>query len=245
VSVEPGAERHTWKTRLAALEVALGSQPLEGLSDVLRLGEKILAEAIVDLKAESETFPDAVEDESEVAARLERVRELVAAAGTAWRFAGTAHGMRQPLGAWARRSRMAPSGGTGTAEGDIRSVASGRATILEAQGAYYIASGLWAVVDRQGFERVTGPKTDYWLVRTVGLLAAGIGLTLLLGARGGRPSSETRVLGVVAGASFAAVDLVYVARRRISPVYLADAGVHGLLAAYALSERSSQSRGSS
>lgn len=215
---EPGAERQTWETRLAALEGELASQPLEGLSDVLRLGEKLLAAAGVDLRAGSDTFLGTAKDVSEIAARMVRVRESVAAAGTARRSGDQPHGGQQPRSA---------------------------APILKAQGMYYVVSGLWAVVDRPGFERVTGRKTDYWLVRTVGLLAAGIGLTLLLGARGGRPSSETSVLGVAAGASFAAVDLVYVARRRISPVYLADVGVHGLLAVYALSERSSQSRRSS
>jgi hypothetical protein len=42
------------------------------------------------------------------------------------------------------------------------------------------------------------------------------------------------VLGVAAGASFTAVDLVYVARRRIDPIYLGDATVHGVLAGLAL-----------
>jgi hypothetical protein len=113
-------------------------------------------------------------------------------------------------------------------------VAPWRVTVLEAQGSYYVASGLWAVVDRQGFERVTGRKTDYWLVRTVGLLATAIGLALLTGARDDRPSSQTRVLAVAAGASFTVVDLVYVAKGRISPIYLGDAAFHGLLAGCAL-----------
>jgi hypothetical protein len=111
-----------------------------------------------------------------------------------------------------------------------------RANVLRAQGAYYLVSGLWAIVDRGGFEAVTGRKEDYWLVRTVGLLAGTIGLGLLAGTRGGRPSSETTLLGVAAGASFTAIDLVYVARRRIGPVYLGDAAVHGVLAAFALLE---------
>ena len=119
-------------------------------------------------------------------------------------------------------------------EGASGRLAPERATVLRVQGAYYVVSGLWAVVDRRGFETVTGRKTDYWLVRMVGLLAAAIGVSLLTGARGARPSSEATVLGVAAGASFTAVDLAYVARRRISPVYLADAVVHGLLAGSAL-----------
>ena len=92
-------------------------------------------------------------------------------------------------------------------------------SVLLAQGAYYVASGLWAVLNRRGFEAVTGPKRDYWLVRTVGLLAATIGASLLAGTRR-EPTAETALLGLAAGASFTAVDLVYVARRRVRPVYL-------------------------
>ena len=110
------------------------------------------------------------------------------------------------------------------------------AVVLRAQGAYYVVSGLWAVVGRRGFETLTGPKTDYWLVRTVGLLAATIGATLLVGARRDPPSSETTMLGLAAGASFTAVDLTYVVQGRISRVYLGDAAVHGLLAAFALKD---------
>ena len=116
-------------------------------------------------------------------------------------------------------------------------------TILRAQGAYYVLTGFWAVVDRRRFEAITGRKTDYWLVRTVGLLAATIGSSLLAGSRTRRPSTETTVLAVAAGVSFTAVDLVYVARGRISPIYLGDAAVHGVLAGLAL--RGGLRRGSS
>jgi hypothetical protein len=81
---------------------------------------------------------------------------------------------------------------------------------------------------------VTGRKTDYWLVRTVGLLAAVIGGALLVGTRHDRPSPETKILGVATGASFTALDLVYVVRGRVGPIYLGDAAVHGLLAGWAL-----------
>jgi hypothetical protein len=107
-------------------------------------------------------------------------------------------------------------------------------SVLRAQGLYYLTSGLWAVVDRRSFEAVTGRKTDYWLVRTVGLLAAAIGAALVAGSRRERPSTETATLGLAAGAAFTAIDLVYVARGRIRPVYLSDAVVHtvlGILAA--------------
>ena len=41
-------------------------------------------------------------------------------------------------------------------------------TLLASQGAFYLAAGLWPIVHRSSFERATGPKTDFWLVRTVG-----------------------------------------------------------------------------
>jgi hypothetical protein len=243
--VEPGADRQTWKTRLAALEGELASQPPESLSDALRLGEKMLAAVGLDVRAGTESLPGAADDVSEISARLVRASELVAAAGTAWRSGGTAHSSQKRMAAQRTRWSTGRSRCTRIAERITRSVASGRVTILNVQGTYYVVSGLWAVVDRQGFERASGRKTDYWLVRTVGLLAAAIGLNLLMGARGGRPSSETRVLGVAAGASFTAIDLAYVARRRISPIYLGDAAVHGLLAGCALIRSLEPSRKSS
>ena len=42
------------------------------------------------------------------------------------------------------------------------------------QGAFYAATGLWALVDLGSFMAVTGPKTDHWLVKTVGILVTVI-----------------------------------------------------------------------
>ena len=183
---EPSARRPLWRIGLAAIEDELASEPVESLGDFLRLGEKVLIRAGLDVETQS---GDAAHHGSE-------------------------------------RSRPRTS----------RRADSGRARILRAQGGYYLLSGVWAVANRRGFEALTGRKTDYWLVRTVGLLAATIGVSLLAGTRGGRASSETVLLGVAAGASFTAIDLVYVARRRIRPVYLGDAAVHAALAAFALLE---------
>ena len=48
------------------------------------------------------------------------------------------------------------------------------------QGAYFVATGVWSRVDIDSFQRVTGPKTDLWLVNTVGVLVTAIGLGLIL-----------------------------------------------------------------
>jgi hypothetical protein len=96
--------------------------------------------------------------------------------------------------------------------------------IAAAQSLFYISTGIWPVVHRRSFERVTGKKVDYWLVETVGALVAAIGLGLAHAVVQRRPiPRELRTIAVASAAGLAGVDALYVARRRIAPVYLADA----------------------
>ena len=96
--------------------------------------------------------------------------------------------------------------------------------VLLVQGAYYLATGLWPLVSMRSFECITGPKTDKWLVKTVGVLVAAIGGSLLVAARRRtQPSAEARLLATGSAAGLALIDIVYVAKRRIAPVYLLDA----------------------
>jgi hypothetical protein len=106
--------------------------------------------------------------------------------------------------------------------------------LARTQGAYYLATGLWPLVSMRTFEAVTGQKTDRWLVRMVGLLAAVIGLSLV--TRGQRTADGTLAVG--SALAFATVDTWYAARRQISPVYLADAVVELVLVAGWLRARS-------
>lgn len=106
--------------------------------------------------------------------------------------------------------------------------------LLGGQGVYYLVTGVWPLVSLRTFEMVTGPKTDDWLVHTVGVLAVVIGATLLVGARRRSPSAETLVLAGGAAAAFAGVELVYALGGMISRVYLADAVVEILFLAGAL-----------
>jgi ABC-type cobalamin transport system permease subunit len=97
--------------------------------------------------------------------------------------------------------------------------------VLAVQGVYYLTTGLAPFASRRWFERVTGPKTEWWLVQTVGAVVAvaGAGLTCAVA----RERATPEVVGMAAGwaASLAAIDVVYVGRRRIPPTYLLDAGV--------------------
>lgn len=76
---------------------------------------------------------------------------------------------------------------------------------------------------------MTGPKTDDWLVHTVGLLAAAIGVALLTGGRRRVVSLETRLLAGAAAAAFGVIDVVYVLRGTIARIYLADAAAEALI----------------
>ena len=91
------------------------------------------------------------------------------------------------------------------------------------QGCYYASAGLWPLVSIDTFQMVTGPKTDLWLVRTVGLLITIIGLILLLAWWRRTMALEIAVLATGSAAALAAIDVYYVARRLLSPIYLADA----------------------
>jgi hypothetical protein len=93
------------------------------------------------------------------------------------------------------------------------------------QGLFYVATGVWPLIDIVSFQIVTGPKTDLWLVRTVGILVTVIGAVLIAASRTRRVSLEIVMLAVGSALGLAAIDLRYALAGRISAVYLADAAV--------------------
>lgn len=108
------------------------------------------------------------------------------------------------------------------------------AVLLWMQGLYYLVTGVWPLVSIETFQIVTGPKTDHlptggeadhWLVMTVGVLVTSIALALLTSAWRRRLSSEVVILAVTSALGLTAIDVIYVARQVIAPIYLADAAV--------------------
>jgi hypothetical protein len=101
------------------------------------------------------------------------------------------------------------------------------------QGGYFAVTGLWPLLHMRSFRYVTGGKTvrERWLVKTVGVLVASIGATLVASAtKGRRPDSSIRLLATTSALGLLAIDVWYAAKRRISPIYLLGAAAEAALA---------------
>ena len=108
-----------------------------------------------------------------------------------------------------------------------------------AQATYYLGSGVWPLLSSRTFQAVTGPKKDVWLVQTVGALIGVVGGTLTLAVATRQHETATvRTLALGSALSLAAADVYFVARRRISPIYLVDSVLQlALVAGWLVPER--------
>jgi hypothetical protein len=112
--------------------------------------------------------------------------------------------------------------------------------LLWVQGSYWLVTGVWPLVSIRTFQWVTGPKTDHlptgreadhWLVMTAGVLITSIALALLTAAWRRRVSPEIVALAVASAIGLTGIDVIYVARGVIAPIYLLDAAIEVLLLA--------------
>ena len=97
-------------------------------------------------------------------------------------------------------------------------------SIRTAQGWYYLLGGLWPFLSWRTFTAVAGPKPDRFQTEVTAALFAATGLALLVG--------DDRALAGLTAAAPLVLDLRY--RRRIRPVFLADAALQGLFLATAI-----------
>src|SRR3954463_9864080 len=88
-------------------------------------------------------------------------------------------------------------------------------TIAIVQSIYFALTGLWPLVHINSFMKVTGPKTDLWLVRTVGVLVIAIAIPMGLAAIDHRITIDVAVLAIGSALGLATIDVVYVLRRVI------------------------------
>ena len=91
------------------------------------------------------------------------------------------------------------------------------------QALYFVVTGLWPCIEIRSFQKVSGPKTDLWLVKTVGVLVSVIGGVIAAAGMRRRITPEVAGLAVGSSAGLAAIDIYYSSRGRITHVYLLDA----------------------
>ena len=101
--------------------------------------------------------------------------------------------------------------------------------ILKVQGIYYLLTGIWPFLHLPSFLLVTGPKTDIWLVKTVGALIIVLGLVLFFAAIINIINEPVLLLALSSTLAFTLIEIYYVATGTISWVYLMDAVVELLI----------------
>jgi len=87
------------------------------------------------------------------------------------------------------------------------------------------------VTGRKTDHLVTGLEADHWLVMTVGVLVIASGATLLFAACRRTHLAEMIFLGAASALGLIIIDVIYVARQTIPPIYLADAAAEAVLLA--------------
>jgi hypothetical protein len=100
------------------------------------------------------------------------------------------------------------------------------------QGIYFFITGIWPILSMSTFLKITGPKTDLWLVKTVGLILAVIGAVLIYAQMTASINPPVILLAIGSALSLALVEFIYVFKRVISPVYLGDAFAELILIAW-------------
>jgi hypothetical protein len=90
-----------------------------------------------------------------------------------------------------------------------------------------LLTGVWPLVHIESFIVVTGPKTDIWLVKTVGAMLIPASITLLYSLNNEDRKPQI-VLGAGTAIAFGCIDVYYAVNDVISDIYLADAIIQGV-----------------
>lgn len=97
-----------------------------------------------------------------------------------------------------------------------------------AQGFFCLVLGLWPVVGFSSFLAVTGQHLERWPLTLVGLLLAGIGVSMLAAAIRRDIAFEVYAVGLIVAGSLACTDVIFVIARSIPLLYLLDAVAESL-----------------
>jgi hypothetical protein len=97
--------------------------------------------------------------------------------------------------------------------------------LLIIQITYYYLTALWPLIHIRSFILVSGPKDDLWLVKTVSVLLLAVCNTLLAVLLLNNCNIYAGVLAMNVCCGFIIIEIHYVRKGTISPVYLLDAVV--------------------
>lgn len=97
--------------------------------------------------------------------------------------------------------------------------------LLGTHASYIFITGVWPLLHIASFMIVTGPKTDVWLVKTVGALLLPVALCMFSFMRIKTEKWPAIILGGGTAIAFMWIDLYYALTDVISDIYLADAAV--------------------
>ena len=101
--------------------------------------------------------------------------------------------------------------------------------LLRFEGAFYLFIGLWPLLHLPSFLRVTGGKTDLWLVVTVGALLTLYGVSFLIESRNLIISKSMMCLGIATPLLLLWIDVYYVYSGVISAIYIVDALIENII----------------
>ena len=75
-------------------------------------------------------------------------------------------------------------------------------------------------------------ESSLWLVKTVGIILAGIGAVLVFAQVNAEINTSIIILALGSALSLAIVEFIYATKRVISPIYLGDAVIELILIAW-------------
>jgi hypothetical protein len=97
-------------------------------------------------------------------------------------------------------------------------------------GAHLLIGCAWPLLGSRSYQKIMGRKEDMWLMSGVSLLFGVTGSTIARAAATGRITPEIAQLAIGASVATAGLEIVNVARGRISSMHLIDAAGHASIA---------------
>src|SRR4051812_43345695 len=101
-------------------------------------------------------------------------------------------------------------------------------TVAYCHAIYFFVTGIWPFIHSESFFFITGPKTDVWLVKMVGLLATATAISITYALVKTLFNKAVLFFVLSISLSFAVIDCFYAFRGDIRTVYLGDATIESV-----------------